>query len=624
MAAWVFWLALLVTGCAEREAPDAAPPLVESLHPDEQLAEDAGVEAPDAPGAPRQRLIDATRSERGDWLRPGELPPMLPIEDIETALERAAERLAAGALLEPVDDNALALYLAVLEVEPANLKAREGVDAVVLALRVRAEAAEAEGDLEPVQRTLPILLRLRPDDPDLLALKERLERAQRIAELLEAAQRAMAAGQLTQPADDSALGYYQAVLVLAPDHPEARRGLMRVANALIERAIAAGRQSRFAEADRLLNESARIRPGSRALLDARSRLFELRDRRGAELLQNIDASIEAGELARAEALIRDAQRELPELDGLDERVEALELARIYGRFRPREVFRDPFLNSTGSGPAMVVLPRESFLMGSPDNEPGRQPNEGPQREIRFRRAFALAQTETTVAEFQRFVESTGYRTDAERAGNSSIYDEQTGRIVRRNRIDWRNDYAGGRATPDLPVVHVTWNDAKAYAAWLSEMTGQAYRLPSEAEFEFALRAGSTTRYWWGDGPPQKVVANVTGDGDRSPTRRSWTQAFRNYSDGFWGPAPVGMFPPNPFGLHDIDGNVSEWVEDCWHDSYRRGPTDGRAWVNPGCDRRVVRGASWGSAPDQVRSAFRIHAAPDTRGGRVGFRVARDL
>jgi formylglycine-generating enzyme required for sulfatase activity len=173
-------------------------------------------------------------------------------------------------------------------------------------------------------------------------------------------------------------------------------------------------------------------------------------------------------------------------------------------------------------------------------------------------------------------------------------------------------------------VHVSWNDAQAYLGWLSQHTGKHYRLPSEAEFEYALRARSSTRYPWGDGDPERTVGNFTGEGDRSPSKRSWSLAFPRYSDGYWGPAPVRSFAADAFGLYDMEGNVSEWVEDCWHDNYVRAPRDSEAWINPGCERRVVRGGSWGSDPSQVRSAFRISAPADTRSARVGFRIARDL
>jgi formylglycine-generating enzyme required for sulfatase activity len=215
-------------------------------------------------------------------------------------------------------------------------------------------------------------------------------------------------------------------------------------------------------------------------------------------------------------------------------------------------------------------------------------------------------------------------TDAEKLGTSATYDEASGRIADRHGISWRDDYRGDRAAPALPVVHVSWNDAHAYLQWLSQHTGKHYRLPSEAEFEYAVRAGSAARYPWGDGNPERALGNFTGEGDRSPSKRSWSQAFPHYSDGFWGPAPVHSFAANGFGLFDMDGNVSEWAEDCWHDNYVRAPRDSDAWVNPGCERHVVRGGSWGSDPLQVRSAFRIAAPAETRSARVGFRVARDL
>jgi formylglycine-generating enzyme required for sulfatase activity len=204
------------------------------------------------------------------------------------------------------------------------------------------------------------------------------------------------------------------------------------------------------------------------------------------------------------------------------------------------------------------------------------------------------------------------------------YDERSNNFVRRSGVDWRSDYRGAPASDDMPVLHVSARDAAAYAEWLSEQTGQRYRLPSEAEFEYALRAGGDTRYPWGDGPPPPGTANTTGGLDRSPGGRSWANAFPGYGDGHWGPAPVGSFAPNPWGLHDLAGNVSEWVADCWHDDYRRAPKDGSAWVNPGCRDQVIRGGSWASSPAQTRSAWRAPAQVDTTNAKVGFRVARDL
>jgi formylglycine-generating enzyme required for sulfatase activity len=264
------------------------------------------------------------------------------------------------------------------------------------------------------------------------------------------------------------------------------------------------------------------------------------------------------------------------------------------------------------------------MMGSPESEDDRVGNEGPRFRVTFERGFALSRTEITVAQFGRFVEATGYQTDVELSGESRIYMASSGRVSERRGVTWQDNYRGERADGDAPVVHVSWNDANAYADWLAEQTDRPYRLPTEAEFEYALRAGTQTPYWWGEGSPEEPVENVTGDRERFEDRRRWTTAFRRYDDGYWGPAPAGSLQPNPFGLFDMGGNVMEWVADCWHDSYVRAPDDGSAWVNPGCDRRVVRGASWSSTPAMSRSAFRLSSSVTSTDARVGFRVARDL
>ncbi|HVF35568.1 MAG TPA: formylglycine-generating enzyme family protein, partial [Candidatus Saccharimonadia bacterium] len=342
------------------------------------------------------------------------------------------------------------------------------------------------------------------------------------------------------------------------------------------------------------------------------------------LLSRAEAALDARDIEAAEALLTRAIA----LGADPSRVDATRLhianARLYEHRAPGEVFADPYLDRAGSGPELVVLPIGSFTLGSPESERGRKASEGPAHEVQIARAFALGRHEVTVSQFRRFARAAEYQTDAERAGSSTFYDESNGRLTAGRGVDWKDDYRGKRARDDDPVVHVSFNDAVAYVAWLSERTGKRYRLPSEAEWEYAERAGSRERYAWGVSSPTRVIGNFTGDGDRSESGRTWTRAFPRYNDGYWGPAPSGKFAANAFGLFDVSGNVSEWVEDCWHDSYLRAPVDGSAWVNPGCGRRVVRGGSWGSAPEQTRSAFRLNAAADTRSARVGFRVARDL
>ncbi|MDW8479728.1 MAG: formylglycine-generating enzyme family protein [Xanthomonadales bacterium] len=408
-----------------------------------------------------------------------------------------------------------------------------------------------------------------------------------------------------------------------PQNAQAREGLAAIERALLEQAQQAIGAGRFDEAERLIGDAGRVSPGSSAVLEAASRLQRARQTRAAELLAEAERALAAQRFDDAERLLGEAERLTPDIEGVEELRERITSVKVYASMRPGQVFRDR-LQGGGEGPEMVVIPLGGFRMGSPEREPNRRTNEGPQFEVRFARAFALSRAEITVAQFREFVRATGYQTDAERLGDSSVYSEETGRIDKQRRISWENDYAGGRAEDEAPVVHVSWNDANAYAQWLARSTGLRYRLPSEAEFEYALRAGTTTAFPWGDGNPDRVLENVTGDQDRSATRRSWSVALPNYGDGFWGPAPVRSFPPNPFGLHDMNGNVSEWVQDCWHDNYVRAPTDGRPWVNEGCNRRVVRGGSWASTPDQLRSAFRLGVNADFRGARVGFRVAREL
>jgi formylglycine-generating enzyme required for sulfatase activity len=236
----------------------------------------------------------------------------------------------------------------------------------------------------------------------------------------------------------------------------------------------------------------------------------------------------------------------------------------------------------------------------------------------------MARTEITVGEFRRFIEATGHRARATRRGYSTIYDERSGNFVRAGNVDWRSDYVGRPAADDMPVIHISVGDATAYAEWLSEQTGHRYRLPCEADFEYALRSGSAMRFPWGEGSPPVGAGNLTGGIDVSPSGRRWSNAFVGYGDGAWGPAPVATYAPDPHGVHDLAGNVSEWVADCWHSNYRRAPKDGRPWVNPGCRTQVVRGGSWANSPAYTRSSWRQGTDVNNTSARVGFRVVRDI
>jgi formylglycine-generating enzyme required for sulfatase activity len=232
------------------------------------------------------------------------------------------------------------------------------------------------------------------------------------------------------------------------------------------------------------------------------------------------------------------------------------------------VFRD--INDEPWCPELVVISPGTFMMGY---------EESGQHEVRIDHRFAVGRYPVTFEEYD-------------------FFHTKKGRGLPNDQ-----DWGRGRR----PVIDVSWEDAKAYVAWLTKKTDQPYRLLSEAEWEYAARAGTATRYWWGDDPPTPEQANFGNNVGK--TRE------------------VGSYPANPWGLHDMNGNVWEWVEDCWHESYEGAPSDGSAWLEKDggdCSRRVLRGGSWDLRPEGLRSAGRFWYDTGGRFDFVGFRVARTL
>ncbi|MFA7542445.1 MAG: formylglycine-generating enzyme family protein, partial [Lysobacterales bacterium] len=538
-------------------------------------------------------------------------------------LQRADAALAAGNLHEPAGASAIDLYTSVLAAAPENSRAKTGRERVLDSIGQRIEAALAAGDYPAAAQDFPVLQALRADMPATIRIEERLTQAEPLRLALQRARRALERNRLDQ-GPRNALQYLEQVRAEEADNQTALELRLRLQRRLIEMALGQGQDGDFAQANALVARARAVAPDQlQVLTEATSVLAGQRGEAAAARLSQAHQHLDAGAADAAEAVLEQALAISAEAVGAGLVRERIRNLRLYGGYGEGERFRDA-LASGDSGPRMVVIPVGSFLMGSPDRESGRRSNEGPQFRVRFDHGFALAETEITVAQYRRFVEATNHRSHAERQRRSTIYDERSGSMREVRGINWRHNEAGDPAGDDNPVVHLAWADAAAYAAWLAQETGQPYRLPSEAEFEYALRAGSSSRYPWGDGAPPRPLANVSSQGDASPSNRTWTNAFPGDSDGWFGIAPVGSFPRNEFGLHDLAGNVSEWVEDCWHSSYLRAPSDGSAWVNPGCGRRVVRGASWASGPEQVRSAYRLNVAADTTNPRIGFRVARGL
>ena len=527
-------------------------------------------------------------------------------------------------LPDPVRNDRLQDILSRRAFAPDDPQIETELSALLDEVEAAADDALDAGDLGRAER-LSAVIEVFDAERDVIArvVEERARRAEVDRLLAEAAQ-ALEAGNLLEPADGSALGRYRQVLEIDDANAAAIEGVQATGNAMLADVDALVSEGSLEEAELVLREAEQLGLDPEALEARRELISAALEERQRSLFTDTREAIEAQQFERAETLLDELIGLGAPAPVLDDLRAALEDAQRYGGFEPGERFEDSLSGLDGTGPGMVVIPSGSYMMGSPQGEDGRSDNEGPRFRVRFERGFAMSRTEVTVGQFRRFVEATGFETDAERAGESRIYMTGSGRIAERRRVTWEDDFLGNRADDDLPVLHVSWNDATAYADWLAERTERAYRLPSEAEFEYALRAGSQTRYWWGDQAPVEAVENVTGEDDEFNDRRRWTEAFEGYGDGYWGPAPVASLQPNPFGLFDMGGNVMEWVADCWHDSYVRAPNDGSAWVNPGCERRVIRGASWSSTPTMSRSAYRLSSRTAATDARVGFRVARDL
>ncbi len=265
-------------------------------------------------------------------------------------------------------------------------------------------------------------------------------------------------------------------------------------------------------------------------------------------------------------------------------------------------FRDR-LKDGSEGPEMVMIPAGSFRMGSPAGEAGRDDDEGPVHEVEVA-AFALGRYEVTVSEFRRFVDATGYRTEAETGGGCYYWDGKQAQLD-KDKL-WRSP--GFPQGDDHPVTCVSWNDALAYAEWLSKETGKGYRLPTEAQWEYAARAGTQTARFWGDDSSEACRYANVADRTAKETYPDW--AIHDCTDGYVYTASAGRFRPNGFGLYDMLGNVWEWTCSAYETKYAGAE---RRCVRKGDGGpRVNRGGSWGDEPRFVRSATRYRSTPDAR------------
>lgn len=571
---------------------------------------DSAVQGRDTPARHIQRLGDVVGAT--EWEPQLTVPGRAGVLPVAVHLTHEQQQQQLLAILDRLADS------------PGDPAAQHDLNLLLEDVVRQANAAIDALQIDQAEQLLGVVQAINPAHQGLQATRDRVVRAGEVGGQLAAARKALDEGRVYQPDNHSAWFYYRQVLDQSPDNEEAQQGLITVQGHMLAKAMDFAQQLDFDSADRLLEESAFVLQDQRQIEQSRLEIAQIRSKRAEQLESEAVAAMDRGEFARAERLMVDLVALGDQQSTINQLRRRLEEARIYGGFEPGQSIRDHFLTQALWAPESLVILAGSFMMGSTAFEAGREENEGPQHRVTFRRGFAIGLSEVSVAQFRVFVGHSGYKTDAERSGESTIYDHSSGRLTKKRGMHWEFDYEGRQAKPDDPVVHVSWNDAQAYLAWLAKGTAKPYRLPSEAEFEYALRGGRSTRFWWGDGAPTRVVENITGDGDTSRSRRLWTVAFKGYTDKFWGPAPLGSFEKNPFGLLDIGGNVGEWTRDCWHDTYVRAPADGSAWINPGCSLRVIRGGHWASSPEQTRSAFRLSAKPDQHDARIGFRIARDL
>jgi len=297
-----------------------------------------------------------------------------------------------------------------------------------------------------------------------------------------------------------------------------------------------------------------------------------------EALQQMYSSLQAQqELHKAqEQQLRDKNIELQLLQNdLDK---ALKQAGTGDPEQPgNQIFKDQ-INDSLYGPEMVLLPSGQYRMG--DQSGQGDDNERPVHIVTIKKPFAVSRYEVTFSDYDAFA-----------------------KMTKRPLPD---DEGWGRG--NRPVINVSWRDAKAYAEWLTDKTGQPYRLPSEAEWEYAARAGNLTTFWWGD-RMQPNMAVCSGCGSEWDGKQT---------------APVGSFPANSWGLHDMTGNVDEWVEDCYEDNYNLAPLDGSAYTQRVCSDRVMRGGSWFEIDRLIRPASRYRHPTDAKRNSWGFRVALDM
>lgn len=264
-------------------------------------------------------------------------------------------------------------------------------------------------------------------------------------------------------------------------------------------------------------------------------------------------------------------------------------------------------------PELVTLQPGSFSRGAAEDDLTADENEFPRHEVRIEKPFAIATHLVARRDYEIFVTTTGYTP----ASGCHTLTTEGWRVD--EGANWQNP--GFPQTPSEPAICLSWHDAARYAAWMAARTGKPYRLPSEAEWEYAARGGTTGTNFWGE--DDRLACDYANVNDLT-AKNKVAKTAEPCTDGYLFTSPVGHFRPNPFGLHDAVGNVWVWLADCWQGDYTTSPRNGDAAGGEPCATRILRGGSWTDTPGPFRLGARENRPPDARLAIAGFRLARDI
>ena len=537
----------------------------------------------------------STPLDKAEAEQPASREPELTPEEAEVARLLAAAKadLKARRLTSPAGNNAWEKYQQVLSLSPSHPDAMAGMERVIDSY-MRLFGAEVEKEaFDKAEGYLAKIGELHPDSPVLEEGQQRLQdakqaRVDRLAEQERQRQAELERLRIADAVNEHWTNFETAIQAEDPD-----------------------------EAATILSQVRAMNPDEPGLTTGEQRLEALRtelQRQRAEAIQAhwsaFEAAIQAEDLDKATDIHTQIRDLNPEEPGLTTGEQRLEMAQAELERKRLEALK---LELAGE---MVSIPGGTFRMGDVSGEG--DDDEKPVHGVTVP-AFMMGKYEVTVGQFRRFVEATDYRTEAERNADA----KDGCRIYTGDSWSWtwgRSWQNPGYAIDDKqPVDCVSWNDAQAYIAWLTEQTGESYRLPSEAEWEYAARAGSTTIYHYGN-----VESQLCLYANHADTSTDFNWRNKSCSDGVGNrTATVGRYRPNAFGLYDMHGNVNEWVQDCWNESYTGAPSDGRDWTGGDCSRRGLRGGSWYNNIRSLRSADRHGYTRSHRYFTLGFRLAQD-